>query len=62
MQGQMPKTKCLNPERRLALSLGRELNLWIQLGAPLSWEEAGVAGRSEKRAWKAPLNPPKDTD
>ncbi len=51
---------------RLAMCLGRELDLQIQLGAPRSREEAGAARstqtRSEKRALKAQLNPPKATD
>ncbi len=33
-QGQKPKTKCLNPKRRLVLHLGRELDLRILQGAP----------------------------
>ena len=65
-QGQKPKTKRLNPRRRLALRLGKELDLRVPLGAPRSREEAGAAGsappRSEKRARKAQLNPPKASD
>jgi hypothetical protein len=65
-QGQKSKTQRLNPRRRLAQRLGRELDLRVPLGGPGPREEADTARsahpKSEKRAQKAPLNPPKATE